>query len=293
MARARHLHATATTGTSASSAAPAVTKLEKKEKRDKKAPTGTTVSFMPDADIFEEVDFDFRVLAQRLRETAFLTKNLRIELNDERADGESAAFQYAGGIKDFVAYINRDKDAHPPQHHLPRERDRRRPGRGRDAVELVLQRVHLHVRQQHQHDGGRRSSVGLPRRPHAHDQRLRAPEEPPQGEGGEPLRRGRARGPHGAHLGEAAQPAVRGPDQDQARQHRDPHPGRDHGQREARRVPRREPLRGPADRREDDQRGAGAQRRAQGARPHAPQGSSRGQHAPRQARRLLHQGPGR
>jgi len=89
----------------------AVTKLEKKEKRDKKAPTGTTVSFMPDADIFEEIDFDFRVLAQRLRETAFLTKDLRIALNDERADGESVAFQYAGGIKDFVAYINRDKDA--------------------------------------------------------------------------------------------------------------------------------------------------------------------------------------
>jgi len=90
---------------------PAVTKLEKKEKRDKQAPRGTTVSFMPDADIFEEIDFDFRVLAQRLRETAFLTKNLRIVLNDERADGESASFQYAGGIKDFVAYINRDKDA--------------------------------------------------------------------------------------------------------------------------------------------------------------------------------------
>ena len=90
---------------------PAVTKLEKKEKRDKQAPSGTTVSFMPDADIFEEIDFDFRVLAQRLRETAFLTKNLRIVLNDERADGESASFQYAGGIKDFVAYINRDKDA--------------------------------------------------------------------------------------------------------------------------------------------------------------------------------------
>jgi len=89
----------------------AVTKLEKEEKRDKKAPTGTTVSFMPDADVFEEIDFDFRVLAQRLRETAFLTKNLRIELNDERADGESTAFQYAGGIKDFVTYINRDKDA--------------------------------------------------------------------------------------------------------------------------------------------------------------------------------------
>jgi DNA gyrase subunit B len=85
--------------------------LEKKEKIAKDGPSGTTVSFMADPDIFEDVDYDFRVLAQRLRETAFLTKGLRIELNDERADGESINFQYEGGIVDFVAYINRDKDA--------------------------------------------------------------------------------------------------------------------------------------------------------------------------------------
>ena len=88
-----------------------VTELVKKEKLEKGAPTGTTVSFLADPDIFEEVDYDFRVLAQRLRETAFLTKGLRIELNDERADGESVTFQYEGGIVDFVAYINREKDA--------------------------------------------------------------------------------------------------------------------------------------------------------------------------------------
>jgi DNA gyrase subunit B len=85
--------------------------LEKKEKLRKGAPSGTTVSFMADPDIFEEVDYDFRVLAQRLRETAFLTRGLRIELNDERAEGESVVFKYDGGIVDFVAYINRDKDA--------------------------------------------------------------------------------------------------------------------------------------------------------------------------------------
>jgi DNA gyrase subunit B len=85
--------------------------LEKKEKLGKDAPSGTTVSFMADPDIFEEVDYDFRVLAQRLRETAFLTRGLRIELNDERAEGDSVVFKYDGGIKDFVAYINRDKDA--------------------------------------------------------------------------------------------------------------------------------------------------------------------------------------
>ncbi len=87
-----------------------VTSLEKLEKRDKKAPTGTTVSFLPDPDVFEEVEYDYRVLAQRLRETAFLTKNLRIELIDERAEGESTVFQYAGGVRDFVDYVNRDKD---------------------------------------------------------------------------------------------------------------------------------------------------------------------------------------
>jgi DNA gyrase subunit B len=85
--------------------------LEKKEKLAKDAPTGTTVSFMADPDIFEEVVYDYRVLAQRLRETAFLTRGLRIELNDERAEGEKVVFQYDGGIKDFVAYINREKDA--------------------------------------------------------------------------------------------------------------------------------------------------------------------------------------
>ena len=53
---------------------------------------------------------------------------------------------------------------HPPQHHLPRERDRRRRRRGRDAVELVLQRVHLHVRQQHQHHRGRHAPLRLPQR---------------------------------------------------------------------------------------------------------------------------------
>jgi DNA gyrase subunit B len=88
-----------------------VTELVKKEKIERDGPTGTTVSFLADPDIFEDVDYDYRVLAQRLRETAFLTKGLAISLNDERADGESVTFQYEGGIRDFVAYINRDKDA--------------------------------------------------------------------------------------------------------------------------------------------------------------------------------------
>jgi DNA gyrase subunit B len=88
-----------------------VTGLVKKEKLAKDAPTANIVSFLADPDIFEEVEYDYRVLAQRLRETAFLTRGLSISLNDERADGESVTFKYDGGIRDFVSYINREKDA--------------------------------------------------------------------------------------------------------------------------------------------------------------------------------------
>ena len=73
--------------------------------------TGTKVRFLPDSTIFEETVFDFDVLKQRLRETAFLTKNLRIVLRDERVDPEvEKVFHYAGGIKEFVTYLNKSKE---------------------------------------------------------------------------------------------------------------------------------------------------------------------------------------
>jgi DNA gyrase subunit B len=74
------------------------------------AGTGTTVTFLPDADIFETLDFDFHTLEERLRETAFLTRGLKISIVDERAEGHSAQFQYEGGIEDFVTYLNENKD---------------------------------------------------------------------------------------------------------------------------------------------------------------------------------------
>jgi DNA gyrase subunit B len=72
--------------------------------------TGTTVTFLPDADIFESLDFDFTTLEERLRETAFLTRGLKISIVDERGEGHSATFQYDGGIEDFVVYLNENKD---------------------------------------------------------------------------------------------------------------------------------------------------------------------------------------
>jgi DNA gyrase subunit B len=72
--------------------------------------TGTTIMFLPDAEIFEEVEFSAETLQQRLRETAFLTRGLRIVLTDERAGGETVEFHYEGGIRDFVAHVNSTKD---------------------------------------------------------------------------------------------------------------------------------------------------------------------------------------
>jgi DNA gyrase subunit B len=72
--------------------------------------TGTTISFLPDAEVFEEVEFSYETLQQRLRETAFLTKGLRIALVDEREGEKREEFHYAGGVKDFVAYVNRAKE---------------------------------------------------------------------------------------------------------------------------------------------------------------------------------------
>ncbi len=71
---------------------------------------GTKITFLPDLEIFEEIGFDFDTLAERLRETAFLTRGLRIELVDERGQTNSVVFQYDGGIEDFVRHLNENKD---------------------------------------------------------------------------------------------------------------------------------------------------------------------------------------
>jgi DNA gyrase subunit B len=72
--------------------------------------TGTTITFLPDADIFETLDLDFNTLEERMRETAFLTRGLKITLIDERGEGHRAEFRYEGGIVDFVRYLNENKD---------------------------------------------------------------------------------------------------------------------------------------------------------------------------------------
>ena len=78
--------------------------------------TGTSVTFLPDDEIFEETVYDYDVLKERLRETAFLTKNLKITLVDERPEEKKErTFHYEGGIKEFVTYLNTGKTALYPE----------------------------------------------------------------------------------------------------------------------------------------------------------------------------------
>jgi len=96
--------------------------------------TGTAISFRPDAEIFETTTFDYATLEQRLRETAFLTRGLRITLTDERGEAaRSVQFHYEGGIEDFVRFLNENKD--PIQQKVIYFE-----GKGEDdAVEVALQ----------------------------------------------------------------------------------------------------------------------------------------------------------
>ena len=78
--------------------------------------TGTTVTFLPDKQIFEETVYDYDILKQRLREMAFLTKGLKIILTDKREVMErEKTFHYEGGIREFVTYLNRSKEALYPE----------------------------------------------------------------------------------------------------------------------------------------------------------------------------------
>ncbi len=78
--------------------------------------TGTEVTFLPDSEIFEETVYDFDILKQRLREMAFLTKGLKIVLKDAREGMErEKTFHYEGGIREFVTYLNKSKEALYPE----------------------------------------------------------------------------------------------------------------------------------------------------------------------------------
>jgi DNA gyrase subunit B len=98
-------------------------KISKSRKLKKREGTGTTISFMPDPEVFTEtVELSFDTLSRRFRESAFLNKGLKIRLVDERDEDKEVTYQYEGGIRDFVAHINEAKDpVHKTVFYLERE----------------------------------------------------------------------------------------------------------------------------------------------------------------------------
>ena len=85
---------------------------------------GTKVSFKPDTEIFEETEYDFEILSNRLRELAFLNKGIKIILEDKREENKIDIYHYEGGIKEFVAYLNRNKEVlHPEPIYVEGEKD--------------------------------------------------------------------------------------------------------------------------------------------------------------------------
>ncbi len=171
--------------------------LEEGPKLAKGERTGTTITYLADADIFESLDYDFHTLEERLRETAFLTRGLKISIVDERGEGHSSEFQYQGGIEDFVGYLNENKDTvHRKVIFFAGESDE-------GAAEVAMQwnssyqeSVSL-LRQQHQHARGGLTPERLPLGADAHAQQVRPRPRPAQGERGQPHRRGCPRGADG------------------------------------------------------------------------------------------------
>ena len=175
------------------------------------------MTFLPDADIFESLDFDYHTLEERLRKTAFLTRGLKISIVDERAEGHSAEFRYEGGIEDFVVYLNENKDTvHRKVVFFSGESDE-------GAAEVAMQwnssyqeSIHSFANNINTHEGGShmsgfRSALTRTFNKYARDHGLLKEKE-------DNLRRRRPRGTHCCLLGQVPRPPIRGSDQDQARQ---------------------------------------------------------------------------
>jgi len=85
--------------------------------------TGTKATFLPDREIFESIEFDYDVLAPRMRELAFLNKGLRIQITDERGKGAEDIFCYEGGLVEYVKMLNRNKEVLHDPLYVSKERD--------------------------------------------------------------------------------------------------------------------------------------------------------------------------
>ena len=148
----------------------------------KKDESGTTISFRPDPEIFEETEFDAATLCNVCARRRSSPAGCASSFVTSGPGGRTDEFHYEGGIRDFVAHVNEAKD--PVHKHIVYFEGESDEG----AVEVAMQwnnvvrRVRVLVREQHQHDGGRHASSGLPCCADADAQPVRAPGRAPEGE---------------------------------------------------------------------------------------------------------------
>ncbi len=162
-------------------------------KTEGKKDTGTTISFLPDLEIFDEDEFEWSMdtLVQRLRETAFLTRGLRIVITDEREGEVRHEFHYEGGIRDFVEHVNSAKEPiHKRIVFLEGEMEN-------GTVEVAMQwngsyveSVFSFANNINTTEGGAHLS-GFKAALTGHAEQVRARQGAPEGERGEPRGRGR------------------------------------------------------------------------------------------------------
>ncbi len=257
-----------------------------------KGDSGTKIHFLPDGGIFEEIDFSTPTLVQRLRETAFLTRGLRIVLTDEREGEDRHEFYAEGGIRDFVAYVNDAKD--PVHKHIVYFEGESEHGHVEVAMQWntsYVDSVYSFANNINTHEGGThlqgfRSALTRTLNKYARDKGLLKEKE--DSLEGEDVREGLA----AVISVKLANPQFEG--QTKTKLGNPPIAGlvETDGQPEAGRVHGGE----PAGRAPDDHEGhlglARAAGGAEGARADAPQERAREHVAPGQARRLLDQGPG-
>ena len=224
------------------------------------------------------------MLEERLQEQPSSPR--RRDPADRRAGGQAgeAGFKASGGLADFVKPWNGEGDIHTKTISMELARPRRR--RCGPAMDERVLGVDPLLRQHDQHPRGRHARGGPQEGAHECDQSVRAHQGTAEGEGGQPPRRGRARGADRHRERPPARAAVRGPDQDQARQHDDALARRDDRERAPHDVAPGAPRRREADRHEVLAGREGASCGQAGPRPDAAQVVPGGRRATRQAGRL-------
>ena len=230
------------------------------------AGTGTTVSFKPDPQIFTVLEFSWNTLADRLRQLAFLNGGIRIILTDERGEEtRSETFYYKGGLVEFVSWLNRNKKVlHPKPVHFTATRDDVEVDIALQYEEGYNENTFTFVNNINTHEGGTHLTgfrSALTRTINDVAKKSNALKKADFTLSGDDARGG----PHLRAARQGARAAVRGADQDQARQQRGRRHRPHHRERAPRQLPRREPGRRARHHREGRQRRARARSGPQGA----------------------------